>query len=135
MTSSCDSAAAVLQDSSSSRGPRCKLRCPSGLVAFCRGPVLNPSLPKGSNVVPFGLWPIFFLGIIIYCPKRNYIGASAYRTPHRTSFDDGSCVLPKGALERGEQVAVLVRYGSTWCLFCPITTFNYQNHHNFVGDL
>ena len=35
------------------------------------------SIPKGSSVVPFGLWPIF-LGIIIYCPKRNYIGASGY---------------------------------------------------------
>ena len=35
-------------------------------------------IPKGSNVVPLGLGPIFFLGIIIYCPKRNYIGASGH---------------------------------------------------------
>ena len=43
--------------------------------------MFNPSddaLPRGSNVVPFSLWPIFFLGIIIYYPKRNYIRASGY---------------------------------------------------------
>ena len=27
------------------------------------------SVPEGSNVVPFWLRPIFFLGISIYCPK------------------------------------------------------------------
>ena len=35
-------------------------------------------VPRGSNVVPFWLWPIFFLGIIINYPKRNYIRASGY---------------------------------------------------------
>ena len=28
------------------------------------------SIPRGSNVVPFWLRPIFFLGVIIYYPKR-----------------------------------------------------------------
>ena len=40
--------------------------------------LLKTFLPRGSNVVPFWLWPIFFLGIIIYCPKKNYIGALGY---------------------------------------------------------
>ena len=29
-------------------------------------------IPRGSNVVPFWLWPLFFLGVIIYYPKGNY---------------------------------------------------------------
>ena len=37
--------------------------------------LLDPYIPRGSNVVPFWLWPIFFLGITIYCSKKNYIGA------------------------------------------------------------
>ena len=32
-------------------------------------------LPRGSSVVLFRLWLVLFLGIIIYCPRRNYIGA------------------------------------------------------------
>ena len=38
-------------------------------------------MPKKSNVVPFWLWPIFFLQILIYCPKKNYIGALEYIWP------------------------------------------------------
>ena len=33
------------------------------------------SLPRGSNVVPFLLWLSFFLRMIIYFPKKNYVGA------------------------------------------------------------
>ena len=33
-------------------------------------------LPKGSNVVLFGFVRVFGYGIIIYYPKRNYIGGS-----------------------------------------------------------
>ena len=34
-----------------------------------------PSLP-GDYVVPFWLWPVFFSGILICYPKRNYVGVS-----------------------------------------------------------
>ena len=35
-------------------------------------------LPRGSNVVPFWLWPNFGLEIIIYYPTRSYIRAFGY---------------------------------------------------------
>ena len=28
-------------------------------------------IPRGSNVVPFWLWPVFFLGIVIYVAKKG----------------------------------------------------------------
>ena len=40
------------------------------------GPYLE--LPGDSYVVLFRLRPAFFLGMIIYYPKRNYIGVSRY---------------------------------------------------------
>ena len=33
------------------------------------------SLPRGSKVVPFWVSPFFWLGTLIYYPKRNYFGA------------------------------------------------------------
>ena len=35
-------------------------------------------------IVPFWLRPVFFLGIIIYCPKRNYLSAFGYILTCRT---------------------------------------------------
>ena len=30
-------------------------------------------LPGDSSVVPFGLWPVFLLRMMIYCRKRSYM--------------------------------------------------------------
>ena len=54
--------------------------CPTAgfAAAECPKGPCNYNIPKGSNVVPFWLGPIFLLGIIIYYPKRNYFEALGY---------------------------------------------------------
>ena len=35
-------------------------------------------MPEDSYVVPFWSWPVFLSGIVVYCPKKNYIGVSRW---------------------------------------------------------